>query len=103
MATISIDNKSKVPDFGGFYWQFFKDLDKIKTNSTAALSVTEELYVKKNTDKGEILQRITSNNPLQVGDLVTVRLVISAMEDMEFVHLKDMRASCFEPVDVLSA
>jgi len=29
-------------------------------------------------------------------------LVISAKEDMEFVHLKDMRASCFEPVDVLS-
>ncbi|SFE72201.1 alpha-2-macroglobulin family protein [Flavobacterium xueshanense] len=103
MATISIDNKSKVPGFGGVYWQFFEDLDKIKTNSTAALSVTKELYVKKNTDKGEILQRITSNNSLQLGDLVTVRLVISAKEDMEFVHLKDMRASCFEPVDVLSA
>ena len=59
--------------------------------------------MKKNIDKGEILERINSNNPLKIGDLVTVRLVISAKEDMEFVHLKDMRASCFEPVDVLSA
>jgi TonB-dependent SusC/RagA subfamily outer membrane receptor len=102
MATISIENKSKVTGFGGIYWQYFEDLDKIKTNSGASLSVSKELYLKKNTDKGEKLERITSNNPLQLGDLVTVRLVISAKEDMEFVHLKDMRASCFEPVDVLS-
>jgi hypothetical protein len=103
MASISIENKSKVPGFGGIYWQYFEDLDKIKTNSGASLSVSKELYLKKNTDKGEKLERITSNNPLQLGDLVTVRLVISAKEAMEFVHLKDMRASCFEPVDVLSA
>lgn len=103
MATISIQNKSKVPGFGGVYWQYFEELDKIKTNSGTALSVSKELYAKKNTDKGEILERINSNNPLKIGDLVTVRLVISAKEDMEFVHLKDMRASCFEPVDVLSA
>ena len=103
MATISIENKSKVPGFGGVYWQYFEELDKIKTTSGTALSVSKELYVKKNTDKDEILERINSNNPLKIGDLVTVRLVISAKEDMEFVHLKDMRASCFEPVDVLSA
>ena len=64
MATISIENKSKVPGFGGIYWQYFEDLDKIKTNSGASLSVSKELYLKKNTDKGEKLERITSNNPL---------------------------------------
>ncbi|TDE00180.1 MG2 domain-containing protein [Flavobacterium sandaracinum] len=102
MATISIENKSKVPGFGGIYWQYFEELDKIKTNSGIALSVSKELYVKKDTDKGEILERINSNNLLKIGDLVTVRLIISAKEDMEFVHLKDMRASCFEPTNVLS-
>ena len=102
MASLSIENKSKVPGFGGIYWQYFEDLDKIKTNSGAVLSVSKELYLKKNTGKGEKLERIISNNPLQLGDLVTVRLVIIAKEDMEFVHLKDMRASCFEPVNVLS-
>ena len=59
MATISIENKSKVPGFGGVYWQYFEELDKIKTTSGTALSVSKELYVKKNTDKGEILERIT--------------------------------------------
>lgn len=102
MASISIQNKSKVPGFGGVYWQYFEELDKIKTNSGAVLSVSKELYLKKTSIKGDQLERITSKNPLQTGDLVTVRLIIKCKEDMEFVHLKDMRASCFEPVNVLS-
>ncbi|WP_431243109.1 hypothetical protein ACQ9BO_26560 [Flavobacterium sp. P21] len=102
MASIKIENKSKVPGFGGIYWQYFEDLDKIKNNSGAVLSVSKELYLKKNTLKGDELQKITRQNSLKIGDLVTVRLIISAKEDMEYVHLKDMRASCFEPVNVLS-
>ncbi|MDA6068727.1 MG2 domain-containing protein [Flavobacterium sp. AC] len=102
MASVSIQNKSKVPGFGGVYWQYFEDLDKIKTNSGAVLSVSKELYLKMNTLKGNELERITTKNPLKIGDLVTVRLIIKSKEDMEFVHLKDMRASCFEPVNVLS-
>jgi hypothetical protein len=30
MATVSIENKSKVPGYGGIYWQYFEDSDKIK-------------------------------------------------------------------------
>ena len=102
MASISIENKSKVPGFGGVYWQYFEDLDKIKTNAGGNLSTSKELYLKKTTNKGEELQKINSTNPLKIGDLVTVRLIIVAKEDMEYVHLKDMRASCFEPTNVLS-
>ncbi len=102
MATITISNKSKVPGYGGVYWQYFEDLDKIKNNSGTNLSILKELYINKNTDKGPELQKITASNMLKIGDLVTVRLIITSKEDMEFIHLKDMRASCFEPVDVLS-
>jgi uncharacterized protein YfaS (alpha-2-macroglobulin family) len=102
MASIKIQNKSKVPGFGGVYWQYFEDLDKIQNNNGAVLSVSKELYLKKSTLKGDELERITTKNPLKTGDLVTVRLIIKAKEDSEYVHLKDMRASCFEPVNVLS-
>ncbi|UQD56047.1 MG2 domain-containing protein [Flavobacterium sp. K5-23] len=101
-AVISIENKSKVPGFGGIYWQYFEDSDKIKDHNGSVLSVTKELYLKKNTDKGEILQKATSNYLMEIGDLVSVRLIITAKENMEFIHLKDMRASCFEPVKTLS-
>ncbi|BFM42383.1 hypothetical protein CFS9_10240 [Flavobacterium sp. CFS9] len=102
MASITIQNKSKIPAFGGAYWQYFEDLDKIKTNSGSVLSVSKELYLKKSTLKGNQLEKITSKNSLKIGDLITVRLIITSKEDIEYVHLKDMRASCFEPTDVLS-
>ncbi|MFN7100506.1 MAG: alpha-2-macroglobulin family protein, partial [Flavobacterium sp.] len=103
MATISIQNKSNVPGYGGIYWQYFEDLDQIKTSDNQNLTVLKELYRNKDTANGKQLNKITATNPLQIGDLVNVRLVINAKEPMEFVHLKDMRASCFEPTDVLSA
>lgn len=102
MATITIQNKSKVPGFGGIYWQYFEDLDKIKTDSTNVLSVSKELYLKKTDSKDFVLNKITTQNQLEIGNLVTVRLIITAKENMEFVHLKDLRASCFEPEDVIS-
>jgi uncharacterized protein YfaS (alpha-2-macroglobulin family) len=103
MATANIENKSKVLGYGGLYWQYLEDLDEIKRNSYTSLSISKELHLKKNTDKGQVLQKTTTKNPLKIGDLVTVRLIISTKEDMEFVHLKDMRISCFEPVGILSA
>ena len=39
---------------------------------------------------------------MQVGDLVKVRIEIRVDRAMEYIHLKDMRASGFEPVNVLS-
>ena len=102
MATLKINNKSEVPGYGGFYWQYFEDLDKIKLSPDQPLKVTKELYLKKNTNDGQQLQQIITENPLKIGDLITVRLIISAKEDMEFVHLKDMRASALEPIDVIS-
>ncbi|AYN05273.1 carboxypeptidase-like regulatory domain-containing protein [Flavobacterium sp. 140616W15] len=102
MASVKIENKSKISGLGGIYWQYFEDLDKIKTNPNTALSVSKELYIKTKTVDGDQLQKITTKSSLKMGDLITVRLIISSKENMEFVHLKDMRASCFEPVNVLS-
>jgi hypothetical protein len=102
MATVSIENKSKVPGYGGIYWQYLEDLDKIKRNSDTSLSISKELHLKRNTEKGQVLQKTTTENLLKIGDLVTMRLIISTKEDMKFVHLKDMRISCFEPVGILS-
>ncbi len=102
MGSIQIDNKSKATGFGGIYWQYFETLDKIKDNNDGMLSVTKELYLKKDTENGEKLTKITTTNPLKIGDLVTIRLIVVAKENIDYIHLKDMRASCFEPTSVLS-
>ncbi len=41
--------------------------------------------------------------PLKVGDKIKVRIELRVDRDMEYVHMKDMRASCLEPVNVLSS
>ncbi|WOI22747.1 alpha-2-macroglobulin family protein [Nonlabens ulvanivorans] len=101
-GTVTVKNKSDVTGYGALYWQYFEDLDKIKVDDDLPLSVKKKLFKKVMTDSGEKLEEITSEDPLKIGDLITVRLIIKTNADMDFVHLKDMRASGFEPVDVIS-
>lgn len=87
--------------WGAAYWQYFEDLDKI-TGAETPLSLRKQLFVQRNTAGGPVLEEITAANPLKVGDKVTVRIELRVDRDMEYVHLKDMRAACFEPTNVLS-
>lgn len=86
---------------GGLFWQYYEDLDKIKSSENY-LSITKELYRKIKTVNGEELQKITTETPLKVGDKVTVRMILNTDRAMEFIHIKDMRAAGFEPLNVLS-
>lgn len=102
MATITIKNNSDVPAFGGMYWQYLDDINNIEATAANPLSVKKQLWLKSNNDGGIQLKSITTKTALEVGNIVTFRLTIESREDIDFIHLQDMRASCFEPVDVLS-
>nr|WP_315033959.1 alpha-2-macroglobulin family protein [uncultured Chryseobacterium sp.] len=86
---------------GGLFWQYYEDLDKIKSSENY-ISVTKELYKKIKTVNGEELQKISVGTPLKVGDKVTVRMILNTDRPMEFIHIKDMRAAGFEPLNTLS-
>ena len=102
MADISVKNTSEVTQFGGYYWQYFEQLDNITNEEHKNdIQLHKELFLKKNTDNGQTLTKIDNSN-LKVGDLVTIRIELHVKDNFEFVHLKDMRASAFEPVNVLS-
>ena len=98
LSKIDITNTGKTVAFGSAYWEYFENLDKITSSGTNPIKVEKLLYLK----KGEDLHLITKNTTLKIGDEVSVRLSINADRDMEFVHIKDMRASAFEPTEVLS-
>jgi len=87
--------------WGAVYWQYFEDLDNI-TAAETPLGLRKRLYIERNTPNGPVLEEITMENPLKVGDRVKVRIELRVDRDMEYVHLKDMRAACFEPINVLS-
>jgi hypothetical protein len=87
--------------WGAVYWQYFEDLDKI-TNAGTPLKLEKKLFIEKNTDRGPVLNPVKDGDYLKVGDKIKVRVVLSVDRDMEYVHMKDMRASALEPVNVLS-
>ncbi|WP_276372685.1 carboxypeptidase-like regulatory domain-containing protein [Chryseolinea sp. H1M3-3] len=100
MATVTFTKKGEGVAWGGLYWQYFEDLDKI-TPAETPLKLTKKIFVVTNTDRGELLTDITTV-ALKGGDLLRVRIELSSDRAMEFVHMKDMRAAGLEPVDVLS-
>jgi uncharacterized protein YfaS (alpha-2-macroglobulin family) len=87
--------------WGGVYWQYFENLDKITPASTP-LSLVKKLFVETNTDRGPVLTAVKEGDALKVGDKIKVRVELRVNRDMEYVHMKDMRASGMEPVNVLS-
>ncbi len=101
-VTISSPNSNISASWGGVYWQYFEDLDKITTASTP-LKLVKKLFIEKNTDRGPVTTPVTDASAIKVGDKIKVRIELSADRDMEYVHMKDMRASSLEPVNVLSS
>ena len=105
---VSVESSdSKVPPLGGgggwgsVYWQYFEDLDKI-TSAETPLKLVKKLFVERNTDKGPVLDALQEGAKIKVGDKIKVRIELRVDRDMEYVHMKDMRAACMEPVNVLS-
>ncbi len=101
MGEVQISKKGEGIAWGALYWQYFEDLDKI-TSAETPLKLKKKLFLKKNTDTGEEISGITSKTTLKVGDLIRVRIELRVDRPMEFVHMKDMRASGLEPVNVIS-
>ncbi|AZI54723.1 hypothetical protein EIB75_05420 [Epilithonimonas vandammei] len=101
LSTLTVKKDSPGIIQGGLFWQYYEDLDKIKS-SESYISITKELYKKVKTENGEQLIKINENSPIKVGDKITVRMILNTDRNMEFIHLKDMRAAGFEPLDVIS-
>ena len=108
MGNISVEIKSvnnqptnQTTSWGAAYWQYFEDLDKI-TSAETPLKLVKKLFVEKNTDKGLVLQAIKDGDEIKVGDKIKVRIELRSDRDMEYVHMKDMRAACMEPTNVIS-
>jgi hypothetical protein len=101
-VTVSSPATNVSASWGGVYWQYFEDLDKITTASTP-LKLVKKLFVEKNTDRGPVITPVNDGDVLKVGDKIKVRVELRVDRDMEYVHMKDMRASALEPVNVLSS
>jgi uncharacterized protein YfaS (alpha-2-macroglobulin family) len=96
------NNDKAGTSWGGVYWQYFEDLDKI-TFAETPLKLRKQLFRQTNTDRGPVLTPIREGDKVKIGDKIKVRIELRVDREMEYVHMKDMRASAMEPVNVLSS
>jgi uncharacterized protein YfaS (alpha-2-macroglobulin family) len=101
MGRVEVENNNQTIAWGALYWQYFEQLDKI-TSANTGVKIKKQLFIQKASDKGDVLTPLTTSNVLAPGDLLKVRIEIYCDRDMEYIHLKDMRSSGFEPVNVIS-
>ena len=101
MGEIIVQKNTDGVAWGALYWQYFENLDKI-TSATTHVKITKKLFKQISSNRGPILEPISENTPLQVGDRVKIRVEIRTDRNLEYVHLKDLRASAFEPENIFS-
>jgi hypothetical protein len=93
---------ASTPTWGAVYWQYFEDMDKI-TGAETPLKLNKKLFVQTNSDRGPVIRPYMEGNELSVGDKIIIRVELRSDRDMEYVHMKDLRATAFEPVNVISS
>ena len=101
MGKVTVNNPNPTVAWGALYWQYFEQLDKI-TPAQTPLSLSKKLFREVNTPTGPVIEPITEKTIVKTGDKIVIRVELRSDRDMEYIHLKDMRASAFEPVNVLS-
>ncbi|MBN1948146.1 MAG: hypothetical protein JW784_00220 [Candidatus Cloacimonetes bacterium] len=102
MGDVQVYNPNNVAAWGSLYWQYFEDLDKITPHQTP-LQLSKQVFLEKTTDRGALIEPVTESTNLAIGSRLKVRIELRVDRDMEFVHMKDMRASCLEPENVISS
>ncbi len=102
MGKVKISKTDDGVAWGALYWQYFEQLDKI-TAAETPLKIVKKLFVERHSDHGPIIEPVTDETKLKLGDKIKVRIELRVDRDMEYVQMKDMRASGFEPINVISS
>ena len=99
LAKVEISKSTDAPSYGSIYWKYFEDMNKVKASSNADIQI-ERTY--KKIVAGSKGDEFVEVKEYRVGDRIRVELVVSVEQDLEFVHLKDLRPAGCEPMMALS-
>ncbi len=101
MGNITLTKTNEGVAWGSLYWQYFEDMDKITPHETP-LKLKKELFIEQLTDRGRVIVPLKNKGAAKIGDKIIVRIELRVDRAMEYIHMKDMRASGFEPINVIS-
>ena len=101
MGKVTVTKNDEGVSWGALYWQYFEQLDKITPHETP-LKLNKKLFIEKASGTGPVIIPVTEKTKLKTGDKIIVRIELRVDRTMEYVHMKDMRAAGFEPINVIS-
>ena len=99
LASFTVKNENNHILWGGIYWQYFEDLNKITSFKTMPIAIHKKMYIETTEGNKRELKSVTD---YKVGDKLIVRIELKVDRPMDYLHLKDMRAAGLEPVNVIS-
>lgn len=99
LASFSVKNENNHVLWGGLYWQYFEDLNKISSFKTMPIAINKKVYIESTEGNKKELKTVSD---YKVGDKLIVRIELKADRPMDYLHLKDMRAAGLEPINVIS-
>jgi uncharacterized protein YfaS (alpha-2-macroglobulin family) len=94
LGNIEIEKSTSTPSYGALYWGYFEDMSKVEASTNADISIKKTFRKVKAGSKGD---EYVASNTFKVGDRVNIELVVTVAQDMEYVHIKDLRPAGFEP------
>ncbi|MEM9235533.1 MAG: alpha-2-macroglobulin family protein, partial [Verrucomicrobiota bacterium] len=100
LGEIELSKSDEGVSWASVHWQYLEDMAKVTSHEGKQLQLEKQLFVRKNTDKGPVLEPL--GGAVAVGDELVTRVILRNDRAMEFVHLKDLRGSGTEPLKVLS-
>jgi hypothetical protein len=100
LGKIELEKSDKGVSWASVHWQYLEDMAKVTPHDATPLHLEKSLFLRKNTDKGPVL--VPVEGAVKIGDELVTRVVLKNDRAMEYVHLKDLRGSGTEPVNVLS-
>ena len=101
MAQVDVVTDRTGPQWGALHWQYLQAVDAV-TDSEGPFTVRKQVFVQEATGEGRRLMPLDGGRVLKPGDRLTVRLEVRNDRWMDHVHIKDLRPSGCEPLDVLS-
>ncbi len=99
--TFTVEKADDGLSYGAVYARYTEEVDKLAPYAEG-LSIRRDLYVERSTKNGTEWQKVTADTQLRVGDKVKSVLTLKADRDMDFIQVKENRASCMEPLSTHS-
>lgn len=98
-----VGDQTAVPIYGALYWQYVSAMSSVEAAAkTPGITLLKGLYREINTNGGTRLVAVKATDVLHVGDKLVSRLTINLDRDMDYVHLREMRAAGVQPDQTIS-